>query len=215
MNAEIKINNYKCFKDQPQGFSKIRPINVIIGKNNSGKSSLIELIEQIVHPKESFFEASPNKQPTEILITQQLDDKSIRSIFHESTRSGPIPTNLGNHYEYGKAWVGTNITYSVNGTGKRKLVGYEKQVIHGRDMFASLVNVLPLPFDGKSFKKISSERDISQEVEQYPAKLDHKGSGATNLIQVFLNRSEFDSKVVEKDLLVEINKIFKSGNSFR
>ncbi len=40
----IKIANYKCF-DNPIGFNEIRPINVIIGKNNIGKSSLIDMIE--------------------------------------------------------------------------------------------------------------------------------------------------------------------------
>ena len=30
----IKVSNYKCF-DKPIGFDEIKPINVIIGKNNS------------------------------------------------------------------------------------------------------------------------------------------------------------------------------------
>ena len=40
----IKISNYKCF-DNPIGFDEIKPINVIIGKNNIGKSSLIDMVE--------------------------------------------------------------------------------------------------------------------------------------------------------------------------
>lgn len=40
----IKIANYKCF-DEQIGFDEIKPINVVIGKNNIGKSSLIDMIE--------------------------------------------------------------------------------------------------------------------------------------------------------------------------
>lgn len=40
----IKAKNYKCFGEEPQGFDEIYPINIIIGRNNSGKSSLLDLI---------------------------------------------------------------------------------------------------------------------------------------------------------------------------
>ena len=38
------MENYKCF-DEHIGFYEIKPINVVIGKNNIGKSSLIDMIE--------------------------------------------------------------------------------------------------------------------------------------------------------------------------
>ena len=47
----VKFRNYKCFKNEWAGFDEIKPINVIIGKNNSGKSSLLELIEVIYTEK--------------------------------------------------------------------------------------------------------------------------------------------------------------------
>jgi len=43
--CNLKIKNYKCFGDTAQGFNEIKPINIIIGKNNSGNSSLIDLIK--------------------------------------------------------------------------------------------------------------------------------------------------------------------------
>ena len=44
-NISIKISNYKCFGDEPQGFDEIRPINLIVGRNSSGKSSLLDMVE--------------------------------------------------------------------------------------------------------------------------------------------------------------------------
>lgn len=207
MNTGIKIKNYKCFKESLQGFSRIRPINVIIGKNNSGKSSLIELIEQVVSPQKSFFDAISNTHHPEILITDQITDDNVRAVFRENTTGGPIPNQFGTHYQYGKQWVGTGIAYIFNRTDKKKLVDFEKKPPYAREMFEALVNYVALPFSGMVFKRISSERDIVQEVEAYPPTVDPKGSGATNLIQLFINRSEFDSKVVERHLLKEINRI--------
>lgn len=44
----IKVRHLKCFGDQEQGFEEIKPINLIIGRNNSGKSTLLDLIEFVV-----------------------------------------------------------------------------------------------------------------------------------------------------------------------
>lgn len=35
LDNSIKVKNYKCFGDEEQGFEKIFPINIIIGRNNS------------------------------------------------------------------------------------------------------------------------------------------------------------------------------------
>ncbi|MBL3824787.1 AAA family ATPase [Marinobacter sp. MW3] len=40
----VKITNYKCFTKE-SGFDDIRRVNLIVGRNNSGKSSLIDIIE--------------------------------------------------------------------------------------------------------------------------------------------------------------------------
>ena len=45
-DISIKIKNYKCFIE-PEGFDEIKRMNIIIGRNNSGKSSLLDVIERI------------------------------------------------------------------------------------------------------------------------------------------------------------------------
>jgi len=41
----IKAKNFKCFEDW-QGFDAIYPVNVIVGRNNAGKSALLDLVMQ-------------------------------------------------------------------------------------------------------------------------------------------------------------------------
>lgn len=49
-DISIKISNYKCFGNTPQGFDIIKPVNILIGRNNSGKSSLLDLVNYVVKP---------------------------------------------------------------------------------------------------------------------------------------------------------------------
>jgi AAA15 family ATPase/GTPase len=46
----IRAKNYKCFKEET-GFDSIRRVNLIIGRNNAGKSSLLDLIEIVATKK--------------------------------------------------------------------------------------------------------------------------------------------------------------------
>jgi putative ATP-dependent endonuclease of the OLD family len=55
----LKAENLKCF-GTPQGFETIKPFSVIIGKNNVGKSTLIDMIQYAVKP-EAGREASGHK----------------------------------------------------------------------------------------------------------------------------------------------------------
>jgi len=53
VNVSLKVTRHKCFQDEPQGFESIKPINIVIGKNSSGKTALIDAIQQMA-------ENSPN-----------------------------------------------------------------------------------------------------------------------------------------------------------
>ncbi|NOQ23646.1 MAG: AAA family ATPase [Candidatus Aegiribacteria sp.] len=50
-NLSIWISNFKCFRDEPQGLTRILPVNVIIGRNNSGKSALLDMVDGIITGK--------------------------------------------------------------------------------------------------------------------------------------------------------------------
>ena len=67
-DVSIKVANYKCFGAEPQGFNYIMPINIIIGRNNSGKSSLLDTIKYAISPYD-ISEHSRNDKYTEVLIT--------------------------------------------------------------------------------------------------------------------------------------------------
>jgi len=50
IDMALKAKNLKSLGDSWQGFDSIENINIIIGRNNTGKSSLIRLIELACDP---------------------------------------------------------------------------------------------------------------------------------------------------------------------
>jgi AAA15 family ATPase/GTPase len=43
----LKIRNFKCFGNEEQGFDEIKCLNLILGRNNSGKSTILDFLEHI------------------------------------------------------------------------------------------------------------------------------------------------------------------------
>ena len=48
-DCSVKADDYKCFRGEPTGFEQFKQINLIIGKNNTGKSALLDLAELVCH----------------------------------------------------------------------------------------------------------------------------------------------------------------------
>lgn len=43
----IYFKGHRCFKSEWSGFDTVKPLNVVIGRNNSGKSHLMDLVEAV------------------------------------------------------------------------------------------------------------------------------------------------------------------------
>ena len=93
-NIVFKFKNYKCFKDEFAGFDKIMPINVIIGKNNSGKSSLTDILMSFSGDPE----IKEALKSAEYYVEKDVEDDVIKEIFKVN-----MPISLGNTHVY-DAW---------------------------------------------------------------------------------------------------------------
>lgn len=200
----MKIKNYKCFGSELQGFEEILPLNIVIGKNNSGKSSLLDMLKAFVD-HEHFQRMKGNFTNLAITYEVTLTKEAIMSVYSESTRGGNIPG--ANHFQYGQNFIGDNIKVELNYDGSRKLLGTSKQMIFPGNDSQNIVNRTSHPFTNKSFKYISAERDIIPEANLTSLELLANGTGATFLIQEVLNSSSHDSSLVENLLLNGLNTI--------
>lgn len=97
MAISFKVKDYKCFaSDEYQGFDQIRHINVLIGKNNSGKSKLLEALECFV--KSGIQQYSDMS----LQIGEPVEQEALLKVFRTDTSRGYIGeifrNNLGNLY---------------------------------------------------------------------------------------------------------------------
>jgi putative ATP-dependent endonuclease of the OLD family len=207
LENSIKVKNYKCFGEEPQGFEKIYPINIIIGKNNSGKSSLLDLIEFVTNPNSTILDDKRKEKESEVLISNIITEEEVRQAFPAGTSGGGIPAN--NYYEYGKEFIGSKIEYGLIKTGTRKIIKTEKDFVPQADsLFTTLVNCLKKSLSPNPVLRVNAERNILPEPSiKNELEMDASGVGVTNLIRLMLTKTKNDSSIIEKRLLNELNKI--------
>ncbi len=214
---KIIVKNYKCFDSEGSGFEKIMPINVIIGKNNSGKSSLIDLIQYCIKSESEFIETGRNGSRSVVYFKHKLTKKDITDSFTGSFGLGghPLNPNYQTDLEYGQQFIGKNLYYKLRNTGTKTYFKVDFEIIpEAQRYFDDILREIPTPFESKTFCNITAERDINPESANDNVRALPNGNGATNLIQHILNLTDEDSKLIEEELLMSINIIVNPDINF-
>jgi len=210
-DISLKIRNYKCFGEQLQGFETILPLNIIVGRNNSGKSSLLDLIEYAVKPYDLTPLAHKNQTP-EVLLGAPLSSEDIRRVFKPGRRSAEIPGP--DHWSFGQEWIGEKISVLLKFKDSAVFVDLSKPLPNSAVGYqGQLATHLQNPFASTVFKHLKAERDIHPETD-YDGPVDGNGRGATSIIQQFLNKSWLPGQLVEETLLGELNNIIQPDAHF-
>jgi len=207
----LKINNYKCFGEHFQGFDRIFPINVIIGRNNSGKSSLLDLIKYTISPYDLSSLAHKNNDP-QVIFESTISNEAIEKVVQPNVSGGQIP---GHHLTFiRKEYLGKKITVRLSKNGSQNFHSLEYSSDVNIDQYKKgLAQQVQKPFADKTFKHLRAERDIHPEVDQGGG-VRENGQGATNIIQQFINKAHLPSQLVEETVLEELNKIMRPDASF-
>lgn len=217
-SISVKVKNYKSFGEDPQGFDHILPINLIIGKNNAGKSALLDAVSHTAYSPETMMPNLGNNGETPGLVVRQpLTDEHIRPVFSENTSGGVIG---GNFYEYGKNLIGRPIVMSFPFTSDEGHFleldpPFSTEAI--KNEFAPrLATKVKKPFHGYVVRRIAADRDIRPEPSEDAYSLSPDGTGATNLIRFCLQSADFNgaSTYIKKDLLNALNYIFEGETVF-
>lgn len=219
MSISIKIKNYKCFSEET-GFDSIKRVNVIIGRNNSGKSSLLDIISAVTNSNYNFDRSvwRENSSP-EVIFESTITEEAATRTFPANTSGGSIH---GPHSKYGQQFVGKTIKWEKTGQdgGRAILIfcddkGIKPKLADAGDYGSRLSGNMPISIQGKTFKLIAAERDIIPESDNGNEIIIHSnGTGVTHAIQCFINRSNLPSHLIERNLLSALNKIFAHDAKF-
>jgi putative ATP-dependent endonuclease of OLD family len=208
---KLQIKNFKCFNDEGAIIDNLKMINVIIGKNNSGKSSMIELFRFLITNDASIFKQKRNNKIAEIMGEHITTKELLEDSFPLSDRSGSI----GNCRDYGLKF-GKTIKYSISERNQKQFLTIDKEYDQAAKIyFDSYVSNLKSPLTNKQFSHLSAERDIHPEpISSTELYINTKGGGATDLIQKIINNDKYDSSIIEVSLLNELNKILNPDIEF-
>lgn len=204
----ISFQDYKSYKNYKDSLiPSICDFNVIIGKNNRGKTSFLDIIEYLINPK-IFLK---NRQvELSVHFSVALDIPHMSQGFDRQLNGGGI---LGNHYAYGSRFVNSDIHLRLQG----EKIFHEMPNDPWNDVAENWKSVAASyqgEWNGYCLLRLSAERDIRTETEDKILCLQSNGSGATNLIRGFINQKGFDEHLIEDLLLMHLNIIMGNDASF-
>ena len=220
MTISFKVKDYKCFaSDEYQGFDQIRHINVLIGKNNSGKSKLLEALECFV--KSGIQQYSDMS----LQIEEPVEREALLKIFRTDISRGYIGrifnNNLASHWNLVGQYLAENqILIQLDEKGKKIYTDLSYFRLNADDQNLLLnelqgINVKN-PFEGYKYLHLQAERDIKTEPIDFNQNtffdfIKADASNITSLIARMINDEggikQHWKEYIERDFLENLNKI--------
>jgi putative ATP-dependent endonuclease of OLD family len=214
----IYFRGHRCFKRNWAGFDLIKPINVIIGRNNTGKSHLLDLASVLC-------KGNLNGHGWRFLCRGILDEATLKRVFNENRFQGHLP---GNHWsDHGNHFLGAPITWEIdensNPTNVSFANGFDPKPRHAENVtkarlafICEAVKEVTHQLSGTVFRRLLADRDIKSELPAIQLALGLDGHGASNIIRRYIVTSNrrFPREIVQHQLLAALNKIFGSDGHF-
>ena len=216
----LQIKNFKHIKEHFVGFESIDNLNILIGQNNVGKSTLLQSIELLLNKKIKDQYVTEN---TVIEFSFCPDETDIRSVFMNNVSGGYIG---GNHYEFGKNFIGKSLSYTyqpippfgqeqcslsdiINEVAEK--VEYNKRIPEFGELGGKF---LDRKIRQLKLVKLVADRNLIPEIQLSQRIVHEDGVGATNLLRQYLNVASLPNEVVEKDILDALNQIMRPETQF-
>ena len=222
----IYFMGHRCFNNEWSGFQAIKPINVIIGRNNSGKSHLLDLVESVC---EKFLIGNElMKRGCRFKAYGVLEQQDLIEAFPPNVSGGLLG---GNHWnDHGKLLVGAHVNWEIDPTGEPSNISLSDNTSDsragnsqaGRITKARADQLIPLlkntthKLSGTTLRKLLSERDIRPEKAQLELELTANGEGATNVVRRFMlsSNDDFPREFIQDQLRDGLNTIFGHDGHF-
>ena len=211
----LRFKGYKSFSGGYVEIPEIEKINVFIGRNNSGKSSCLDIVENIINPdvlgRNPFL-----KNGMDIQLIHELSEAEVEYVFPKNTYGGGISDR--NHYLFGKKFIGKKMNFSILsstvGYGIREKI-FKYEYVPNELIFEKKYNQFWKDFERGEvnlwatckFRRLDAERNIVPEEERDIENVSSNGEGASNLIRKIINYSNYDENIVQEELLQALNSI--------
>lgn len=208
MYKEIRFKGYKAFAaDTYTELDNLPRVSVIIGKNNSGKSSVIDVMGMMydrMYAMREEITSCAEEIAAEIPITRDMCDRLLSGY-----------TSIQG-YTSGTLWIkskGRSIGYRVEpeDSGGHIVEWNDRLPLWNSSDANRVESDISRERDTYVFRHVAAERNIVPEEEEKIGgtleDLSSTGRGASNIIRAFLNDSSYDETIIEDTLLKAVNEI--------
>lgn len=199
---KVQFSGYKSFHMNDKNvLDAIGKVNVIIGKNNSGKSSLLDVVE-FLYDSRRYADYASYIHACHVSIP--ISREMVKNCFR-------VYRSIGRYTE-DSCWDNVQGKYVTldylagGGYNQQSKVISDDEIPIVQGIASSVEREFHYQFSKLAFRRLSAERNIVPETV-HAIHLSNTGEGATNLIREYLNNSNLDEKLIEKKLLGELNKI--------
>ncbi|MGC3959009.1 MAG: AAA family ATPase [Verrucomicrobiota bacterium] len=221
----IKFKGHRCFKNDWAGFETIKPINVIIGRNNTGKSHLLDLVEALCSQE---IQSIGKEKRWKFQCTGKLMEVDLAIEFDKTTRFYTNGLQYNQWNSQGRYLVGNKIKWETNLDGEvhetpsaeaTQHIGNEPFRGLDEGAYKSLRRIVQKGYHmlhKRGYRRLSAERDIRPEQASNALALSPDGTGATNIIRRYIHSSssKLSRDLIQKDLLAALNEIFGQDGKF-
>lgn len=208
MYKGIRFKGYKAFAaDTYTELDNPPRVSVIIGKNNSGKSSVIDVMGMMydrMYAMREEITSCAEEIAAEIPITRDMCDRLLSGY-----------TSIQG-YTSGTLWIkskGRSIGYRVEpeDSGGHIVEWNDRLPLWNSSDANRVESDISRERDTYVFRHVAAERNIVPEEEEKIGgtleDLSSTGRGASNIIRAFLNDSSYDETIIEDTLLKAVNEI--------
>ena len=213
----IKFNNYKCFSDA-NVIDNINAVNLLIGKNNCGKTSVLNVIEKVLSNSKGDSLIDHCVIDFKTTITEEIYCRA----FSRDTFLG-FAVNYYNSanslYELGKELLNKDCYFPFQNSNSidplfSELSKRSSQVF-STDRWATLKRAAMEDIEQFDVYKVSAERDIRREKREMNAVyIDSNGNGITCLAERYLHDAKGNYKLIKEDVLNSLNEILKGESNY-
>lgn len=212
----VNIFNFKCFGPSGSGAFSFGDVTVLIGRNNSGKSSIADALRWLANPKGNYDRARHGRVSDDsyVEIPHSLTEADLKAVFPGNTSGGEIGIN---HWQFAKEYIGTNVVIRYRSDlTPISLTGLNFQRLRqtGESYKQQVAQRIKMPIGGMLTIEVAAERDVIPEQANNDIWLNQSGSGLTNMIRAFINKDSLPRSEVEVELLRELNMVFQGDASF-
>lgn len=212
----FKFKGYECFKNEYSGLDEFKPITVIIGRNNTGKSHLLDVLSLLTTK-------TLENIGLDYCASGILEEASLRRTFPENSSGGDLSGN-NQWYAHGQRYVNQQIEWDFNSADKTASIlnVASHETVRGneenarRRRLSRLLTNVSTPLSNRIFLRLLADRDMQPEVENFDLNLEPDGTGATNIIRKYILSSnpEMREELIQDDLLNALSSIFGDDGEF-